>query len=161
MEKKDFPLSSSENDSPPPSYKQAVVDITSSFAKLDLKSTSTKPTVDQCIAHLKLLEAFHQLREDIATNDGLFNISDQSAVESSRPDEVLAKLREKRWAVYVARAADRFERWWMTAVPSTQERLRQSDVASTTGKFDRIVGVGEPMTITNLPPLGRSSCYLI
>lgn len=160
MEKKGLPLSSSDKGSPPPSYTHSPVDITSNFAKLNLDSKSTKPTVDQCIAHLKLLEAFHQLREDIATTDGLFGISDKLATSLSKPEEALAKVREKRWAVYVARAADRFERWWVTCVPSSQQPLRQSDVASM-GGFDRIISVGTPMRITNLPPLGRFSCYLI
>jgi hypothetical protein len=159
MEKNDLPLSSSDKGSAPPSYNQEAVDITLGFAKLDLNSRPSKPSVDQCIAHLKLLEAFHQLREDIATSDGLFNISDVEATGSSKREEVLAKLREKRWAVYVARAADRFERWWTTAIPSSQERLRQRDVASTQ-QFDRIVSVGKPMNITHLPPLGKFSCYL-
>ncbi len=159
MEKIDLTLSSSDKGSAPPSYNQAAVDITSGFAKLDLNSRPSKPSVDQCIAHLKLLEAFHKLREDIATSDGLFGISDNEATGSSKREEVLAKLREKRWAVYVARAADRFERWWTTAIPNSQEPLRQRDMAPK-GQFDRIVSVGKPMNITHLPPLGRLSCYL-
>ena len=75
MEKHDFGLPAPEKGERPPSYSQDAVDITSHFAKLDLNSTSSKPTVDQCIAHLKLLEAFHQLREDVATSDGLRRIS--------------------------------------------------------------------------------------
>lgn len=155
MGKQDLGLDKGER---PPSYNQDAVDITSHFAKLDLNFPSSKPTVDQCIAHLKLLEAFHQLREDVATSDGLFNISDESARESSKQEDVLAKLREKRWAVYVARAADRFERWWTTTVPSTQQRLRQSDVG-TTGNFDEIVNAGRPLKTITLPPLGRSSYH--
>ena len=160
MEKKDPPLSSFDKASPPPSYNQDPVDITANFAKLNLDSTSTKPTVDQCIAHLKLLEAFHQLREDIATTDGLFGIPDALATGESTPGAVLAKVREKRWAVYVARAADRFEKWWATCVPSSHVPLRQSDVASK-GNFDRIVGVGKPLRTINLPPLGMSSRILL
>lgn len=160
MEKKDLPPLSSDNSSRPPSYTRAPVDITANFAKLNLESKSTKPTVDQCIAHLKLLEAFHQLREDIATTDGLFGISDELATKLTRQDEALAKVREKRWAVYVARAADRFERWWVTCVPTSQQALRQSHVISK-GNFDRIASVGRPMNITNLPPLGRFSRHAI
>ena len=160
MEKISPPLSASDKSSPLPSYTQNSVDITSNFAKLNLDSRSTTPTVDQCIAHLKLLEAFHQLREDVATTDGLFGISDKLATASSKPEEALAKVREKRWAVYVARAADRFERWWATCVPTSQEPLRQSDVASK-GTFDRITVVGKPMRVINLPPLGKSSFYLV
>jgi len=158
MDKKDLPPSSFAKVSPPPSYTQTSVDDISNRANLRLESASSHPTVDQCIAHLKLLEAFHQLREDIATSDGLFGISDELSTESSKPEEALAKVREKRWAVYVARAADRFETWWNTCVPSSQRRLRQSDVTST-GDFPRTPDIGRPMKLSNTPPLGRSFAF--
>ncbi|KAI9872060.1 MAG: hypothetical protein M1830_002108, partial [Pleopsidium flavum] len=95
---------------------------------------------------------FHQLREDIATSEGLFGISDRLAILSSKPEEALAKVREKRWAVYVARAADRFATWWNTYVPISQRPLRQTDVAST-GDFARTPTIGRPMNLSNTPPL--------
>ena len=67
--------------SPPPAYiantsgetNANPQNLTAAFSNLKLDD-SIIPNPDQCIAHLKLLEAFHQLREDTALHDGLFNI---------------------------------------------------------------------------------------
>lgn len=153
MEKKEPLITSSVKNSPPPSYAQEAVDITAGFASLNLGSTTTKPTVDQCVAHLKLLEAFHQLREDVSTNDGLFGISDQLASLSSKGDKGLATVREKRWAVYVARAADRFESWWDICVPARKPRLRQRDIAAP--NFQKCLDDQQPLDCITIPPLGE------
>ncbi len=139
MDEKNHRQSSSLLGSPPPSYDQISVGLNAGLRNLVLDSGSSLPTVDLCIAHLKLLTAFHQLREDVATYDGLFGIEDKS-VNSADPETrntLIAKCREKRWAIYVVRAVDRFERWWDTSVPSNQQPLRQGDVAlpPTTGKL--------------------------
>lgn len=156
MDKKDLLPSQSIKASPPPSYVQPPVNITSNLANLNLEPRSTNPTVDQSIAHLKLLEAFHELREDVATTDGLFGISDDfaSKLSDSSRTKMVVRLREKRWAVYVARAADRFETWWETCIPSTQQRLKQTDVTGV-GNFHWTPEIGRPMEFTNTPPLGR------
>jgi len=62
------------NNSPLPSYAvknpiEGTLDITAAFSNLNLARPHDKlqkPTANQCLAHLKLLEAFHQLRQDIA-----------------------------------------------------------------------------------------------
>ncbi|KAL8698090.1 MAG: hypothetical protein Q9201_006762 [Fulgogasparrea decipioides] len=93
-------------------------DLTAAFSELHLLGNPAKPTPDQCLDHLKLLEAFHQLREDVATTDGLYGIHD-SFVDAIIPTEeeteraqLLLKLREKRWAIYVTKAVWRYETWW-------------------------------------------------
>ena len=109
--------------SPPPPYAHSesnsnVPDITAAFSNLKL-APSAKPTPDVCIAHLKLLEAFHQLREDIPLVDGRFGIKDafsDGGESVEERTELLTKIREKRWQVYVTKAAERFERWWTTCV---------------------------------------------
>lgn len=109
------------------------VDISAAFANLSLPSTSETPEVDTCIAHLKLLFAFQSMKEDVGYTDGLWNIWDKRADldvelspadlgaldargEKRLPDDErklkLSKIREKRWAVFVARAVDRYESWW-------------------------------------------------
>lgn len=139
---------------PPP-----VPDITSQFSSLDLTSTSPVPTVPECIAHLKLLEIFHQLREEISTTDGLFGITDHSVVASpgirskKEEEEGRAKNREKRWAVYVTRAVDRFQIWWEECVPKSQPRLTQKDVASE-HIFEQKSAEGRHLNL-NPPPLGK------
>ena len=150
-------------DSPPPSYmastaKEPPPDISTAFANLNLCEPSAlaqTPTPDECLAHLKLLEAFYSLRQDISQHDGLFGINDSFATASTEQERTqeLARIREKRWQVYVSKANKRFEAWWTTCVlPGAQ---RQSQYAVT------LVGqtpwVGEKLNFEreNLPPLGN------
>ncbi len=88
------------DDAPPPSYavndENAVPDITAAFSNLDLKA-SGKPAVDQCIAHLKLLEAFHQLREDAATQDGHVGARSGRHIYQLRSSSL---LREKKRLIF-------------------------------------------------------------
>ena len=153
----------SDGGSPPPSYsanpsQEPPIDICSAFANLSLNEPSSptpKPTPDQCLAHLKLLEAFNSLREDISQQDGLFGIRDDFATADTDQERtgILAKIREKRWQVYVSKASKRFEAWWETCIiPSAQRQTQRAVTAVTktlwTGKtlsFERV----------NLPPLGR------
>lgn len=149
------------NESPPPSYAandgSNVPDITAAFSKLSLQASS-KPTVDQCIAHLKLLEAFHHLREDVALNDGLFGLQD--AFVPSTGDErqragLLTKIREKRWAVYVAKAAKRFETWWEKVIEPDAPKLEQKNIPFVFGQ-DPQAGLALNIDRDHLPPLGEA-----
>lgn len=82
--------------------------------------TSATSTKDECIAHLKLLAAFADLRDTIGKHDGLFGISNNEIKKFSDQNtmnEAAAALSEKRWAVYVARAVERFTVWWKSCVP--------------------------------------------
>lgn len=145
--------------SPPPSYlasasPETIPDITAAFANLELAPQSLptqKPTPDQCLAHLKLLEAFHLLREEISQHDSLFGIYDKFA--TTNDTELLAKIREKRWQIYVSKAAKRFEAWWKICVLPNAKRQSQHAVTlitrtpweGTIVKFEK----------HNVPPLGR------
>lgn len=76
-------------------------DIVASFANLNLGRKERKPTPDECIAHLKLLEAISQLRDDVGMTDGLYGLFDRIAddvPEGDKRTELLSKIREKRWA---------------------------------------------------------------
>jgi len=153
-------LPTTSKDSPPPSYaandESSVLDITAAFSNLDLQA-SRKPTADQCIAHLKLLEAFHQLREDIALTDGLFGLQDDfvpSTGDGRQRAELLTKIREKRWAVYVAKAAKRFQAWWELMIEPNELMLRQQSIPMI---FQQAPEAGDSMSIDqdHLPPLGE------
>ena len=127
------------------------VDLTAAFANLRLSNGPRDPDADTCLAHLKLLAAFQNMKEEIGYADGLWGIWDtrandpNSAVSqgdvtpqdirndggmpnaNQQPSDnkmaVLSKLREKRWAVFVARAVDRYETWWKSMyVPYLTER---------------------------------------
>lgn len=117
---------------------------------------SGKPTVDQCIAHLKLLECFHELRETVATTDGLYGIKDDyasSAANESSRASLLTKIREKRWSIYVTQAVKRFELWWTNCIephgyhPQPLKNARNPALWKV-----RLT----PFTKTNLPPIGTS-----
>ena len=160
-------LPSPPNDSPPPptyvqgNPNQDVPDITAAFSNLNL-SHSPKPTPDRCIAHLKLLEAFHQLREDVSFEDGRFGIHDSfsDVVESHRErDEILAKIREKRWQIYVTKASKRFERWWASCVEPNDEKNRLLGQSRIPFIFKQSPDIGEALEWTKdqMPPLGK--CY--
>lgn len=153
------------NDSPPPpAYALAesnvdVPDITAAFSSLNL-APSVKPTPDVCIAHLKLLEAFHQLREDVTFEDGRFGINDAFADAGKSDQEragLLTKIREKRWQVYVTKASKRFERWWTTCVEPIEERKRLLGRSKVTFVFSQGPDVGERLVWSKeyLPPLGE------
>lgn len=122
------------------------VDLSAAFSNLSLDANSETPDVDTCIAHLKLLFAFQSMKEDVGYSDGLWNIWDSRAdsdIELSSADHEalgarnekrlpederklkLSKIREKRWALFVARAVDRYESWW-ASLPQTA--LREDDM---------------------------------
>lgn len=165
--KKRFSLSSIIPSAPPPEYSER--DVTAGLANLNLPSIDS-PTVDQCTAHLKLLEAFHALRQAVSKTDGLFGIHDSLVWNSEKKsEEEVLKVYEKRWAIYVARAAGRFESWWSACVPSSYKGqpkglLVQDDFLGNEGvKFSNYPSGGVPIEFTaeNLPPLGmlhHSNC---
>ncbi|KAJ5090141.1 hypothetical protein N7532_008825 [Penicillium argentinense] len=80
---------------------------------------------DECIIHLKLLSTIANLRKFIKGTDRLFGIHDSEAKNFSDPrkqSQAVTRLEEKRWAVYVARAVDRFTVWWQTCLPNLDTR---------------------------------------
>lgn len=103
-------------------------DFTAGFSNLNISDSkpSEFPEVNECIAHLKLLECFYRLRQKIGSTDGLFGISNHLVLDvedGERAPSLLAKLAEKRWAIYVARAVDRFEAWLSAIQPSQRPSL--------------------------------------
>lgn len=159
MEKYSYPTPPEEA-VPPPVYVADAPSLTAAFANLDLNTTAQKPTKDQCIAHLKLLEAFHQLREDIATTDGLFDIWDSFVPDGESTEgrtKVLLRIREKRWAVYVAKAASRFETWWQTSIQPGATMLQQQDIENGSSQNVDPLGGNHTLQFTkdNLPPIGE------
>ena len=137
----------------------------------ELHVRSRLPNTSQGICHLKLLFAFSKLKEHITNLDGLFDIfnlpDDQPAddFEDLKHSRALLRIRirEKRWAVYVARAAYRFERWWSAMRAQNQaEQLKFEDMRGHNSKYVESVkkdvkdSVGSWMN-GMMPPLGESS----
>ncbi|KAF5653917.1 large-conductance mechanosensitive channel protein, partial [Fusarium heterosporum] len=122
------------DDIPPSGLKDQDLDITAPFRDLLIAPNPIEPEPNSCLAHLRLLFAFEALKEDIGYTDGLWGIWDTRSdgniqvrengdviehpfsADCAPSDEdrakSLSKLREKRWALYVARAANRYEAWW-------------------------------------------------
>jgi hypothetical protein len=202
------PETSSTNGSPPPSYmlhdsalKEPInvdgapinFDFEAAFSNLTLSAIASKtPDRDECIAHLKLLECFKHLREDISSRNGLFGIHDGYSKDSlqevydkiaseatsenekrekylkttNQIEKTLESLRDKRWAIYVARAASRYEKWWKS-VPNpgrdrepdsvqSLRRLRVGDIEADHG-LETLMGAVIPCqwTADCLPPIGK------
>lgn len=110
----------------PPTYVEVDDDtnLSSAFDKLSLSNSPSDPTPETCLAHLKLLFAIQGMKENVGYTDGLWGLwdscagpLDQSAqsVERKMQDQqlqILSQLREKRWALFVARAVERYRAWW-------------------------------------------------
>ncbi|GKZ25877.1 hypothetical protein AbraIFM66951_001470 [Aspergillus brasiliensis] len=129
-----------------------------SFLLTDV-STSPSPvptfiTPKQCVSHLKLLSAFAELRDVISNNDGLFGILDEGGHQEGVPrDNCQDLVKEKRWAVYVARAVKRYTAWWFRCFPSEKPLLTMADI-----RKDAFANVVKPKKIVQwhediLPPL--------
>ncbi|KAL5394798.1 hypothetical protein PMIN02_004691 [Paraphaeosphaeria minitans] len=72
------------------------------------------PTATQCATHLKLLHSLARLRKEVGCCEGLYGISFEGGTVGGAAEAgtLAERVREKRWSVFVARAVDRFERWW-------------------------------------------------
>ena len=149
---------------PPPAYGAHVADLatdedaavlTASFAALDLAPGPQDPSVATCLAHLKLLFAFKGLRDDVGCHDGLWDIWDSRAHNSQNSADVLPLLREKRWAIFVARAVDRYESWWNTFPGG--DTLTEADIHNGSSRYVKFTEPCEPLNLTpdELPPLGK------
>ncbi|WQF78680.1 Putative Glycine-rich domain-containing protein [Colletotrichum destructivum] len=169
---------------PPPAYGAVApqrsgpgpLDLSAALGAVSLGPTpphGTDPTEDTCLAHLRLLTAFNRLKNETGYRDGLWEIWDSrakianagggndkaaaaaaTAAGTLNPD-VLVKLREKRWAVYVGRAVDRYAVWWRSFVPDML--LERDMVDPPEERRDRYEGFprSEPMVwnADMLPPL--------
>ncbi|KAI1761252.1 hypothetical protein GGR53DRAFT_525277 [Hypoxylon sp. FL1150] len=144
-----------------------VEELSSAFSSLHLTSQSSEVTPDTCLAHLKLLHAFHNLKEDIGYTDGLWGLYDSRVLPKTEKksntvqndlkldDETgkrLAGLREKRWAIYVARAVDRYEAWWEKL---STNKLSELDMEDSSEKYSGFLKYSTPLAWAEkiLPPI--------
>lgn len=111
---------------------------------------------DTVVAHLKLLAVLADLRDFISNDDGLFGLFDSEA--DKFPDslnEAKAKIREKRWAVYTARAVDRYTQWWFTCLPMSRPYITIKDLENS--NYEEIVNCEMSVlwSAERLPPIGE------
>lgn len=148
------------------------------FGTLNLAQTPSQPESNTCLAHLRLLFAFQTLKEDIGYTDGLWGLWDTRAEghKSVTRDEkaqlpvpidskqevptdkhlLLSQIREKRWALFVARAVDRYEAWWSSLVEGsglTEQDIDDADSAA----YARFPSLHDTQywAQRSLPPLGK------
>lgn len=127
-------------------------------------ATITTSTKDECIAHLKLLAAFADLRDTIGKSDSLFGIDNKEIErfnDQNTMNEAAAVLSEKRWAVYVTRAVERFTIWWQKCVPVCGVDGLDSYLTVKDVELGKILaeapgcGMRIEWTQDTMPPLGR------
>lgn len=158
-----IPLGRPAITSPPPPYSAATrkgtaFDLTAAVGQLQL-DVGPKPLADLCLAHLKLLEAFYVLRDEISQKDGLFGIRDETLFtkDERRKTEQVLKIREKQWAVYVTKAALRFEIWWKQCIRPQARKIPMYEMH----RFSKpSAGPALHFDDTDLPPLGKSTIAL-
>jgi hypothetical protein len=164
---------------PPPTYEQASqqekhTQYPPQIATSTGRGDPDLPSPQDCVAHLKLLECFYRLRQEIASTNGLFGITcdiaesvDQKAPRTEphkdKNDEAIILLAEKRWQVYVTRAVERFSRWRYSLEPNADYyTLAQAIATKAQILGDRV----EPETAKpflfdeeNLPPIGKLAAH--
>lgn len=171
------PASQTPGEAPPPTYSAttnnagpSIDDINASFSNLQIGDAPKNfPDADLCLAHLKLLEAFFILKLEVGYTDGAFDIWDSRAPEIDESvandemarntrKEALSKIREKRWALYVARSVHRFEIWWMNVLCHFEESVMLTEGAMRSKEFQDFPSAGKILRWTPdmLPPLGQS-----
>lgn len=157
----------SDGDAAPPNYNDATAtslspedidQLNSAFSSLNVPLIAEGVTVDTCLAHLKLLFAFQTLKEAVGHTDGLWQIYDNQ-VSPDKEGKNLSLLREKRWALFVARAADRYEAWWDSF---HEDPLTEDHMFADTPDYTRFAS-DAPFDLTTfakrsdmLPPLGKA-----
>jgi hypothetical protein len=137
-------------------------ELNATFANLRLSDIPPEfPTTSHCLAHLKLLSAFYALKEDVGYTDGLFGLWDAKCEVVENKEEVLAKIRDKRWALYIARAVERFEDWWVKILCTREQskRLERKEMIYSNKMFLQFTETGRVQNwrVDELPPLGKSS----
>ncbi|KAL6236618.1 hypothetical protein BDW75DRAFT_229405 [Aspergillus navahoensis] len=113
----------------------------------------TTVTHYECIAHLKFLAALSDLRDTVTNIPYLYDIPDPDPREfGTHINEAWALVKEKRWAVYTAKAVARYTSWWNVCVPASCLRPTVQQLSSV---FDNITVCKSPLTWTQdeLPPL--------
>lgn len=117
---------------------------------------TTTVTPDQCAAHLKFLAALADLRDSIANDDGLFGLHDSDVDKFlDFANEARALIREKRWAVYVARAVERYTAWWNLCAPDYG--IRPTIKSLQEGKYRGVTMCSSMICFSkmHMPPLGE------
>ncbi|KAL4819193.1 hypothetical protein BDW67DRAFT_194154 [Aspergillus spinulosporus] len=114
----------------------------------------TTVTHYECIAHLKFLAALSDLRDTVTSIPDLFSIPDPGPQEfGTHINEAWALVKEKRWAVYAAKAVARYTSWWNTCVPASRPRPTVQQLSSPTFGINTVCESPLTWARDQLPPL--------
>jgi hypothetical protein len=84
--------------------------------------------------------------------------------EMENKDETLAKMREERWALYIARAVERFDAWWLHVLVQMEQskRLEGKQMISTNLDFRHFTERGRirQWARSMLAPIGNILIFL-
>lgn len=105
---------------------------------------------NEVVAHLKLLETFSQQRSYVEGSNGMFGLPDNSELFFEKK-KIEATVSELRWSVYVQRAADRFETWWLRVLDRLYLHDTIEGLPSSFHDFSEYPKVVD--TLNRLPPL--------
>lgn len=167
---------------PPPTYEEAEKQQYNVEQPSDAVDPEL-PSPEDTIAHLKILECFSQLKQKIASTDGLFGISSdiipekdqtitppkhaahndqttpKTAPHNDKTSEILTLFAEKRWQVYVSRAVDRFAKWRYALEPDAEYYTFKHALGGFGRELTERVNPekAKPLAFddTNLPPIGK------
>ncbi|KAJ5970608.1 uncharacterized protein N7479_000526 [Penicillium vulpinum] len=116
----------------PPTYQQP--NVSHSISRDGVSTSEETVGINECITHLKFLAATAKLRNFIRGTDKLFGVCDseiRNFPDPRKQSQAAVRIQEKRWAVYVARAVERFTVWWQTCLPSlNSSRISMLDSSS-------------------------------
>ena len=173
--KEDMPAPNNTREEAPPSYaatdivpdyaptdpisEATAADLNSAFSNINISATPPLfPEPDHCLVHLKFLSALHGLKQEYGHTDGLFGIRDSSCEKAENKRAALAALREKRWSLFVARAAERFQEWWLKVLCVREDgekvTVKALGVKKSFMRFPEL-GKAQVWTTAMLPPLGK------
>lgn len=146
----DLPPAYEEIDAPPP---VTILPLKLYYSAGSPRSSTV--TRDECAAHLKFLAALADLRESVSGQDGLFGLHDEEANDyTNHRNENLSRIREKRWAVFTARAVDRYSTWWQQCVTSSEKRPTLETLRNC--NYSKIINCASRLKWgqEHMPPLG-------
>jgi len=143
-----------------PLSQAAEAELNSAFSHLNVATTPPPfPEPEHALVHLKLLFALHSLKDEVGSTDELFGIKDSSLEKVQDKKDALAALKEKRWSLYVARAVERFQEWWLKVLCTKEDgvRLTTKELLSGSETLAKFPEAGQPQVwgTANLPPLGK------
>jgi hypothetical protein len=147
-----------------PINEPSIEELNAAFSNLNIPENPPPfPSPEHCLVHLKLLNVFHAVKEDIGYTDGLFGLWDSRCeiVEGKDREKLHSRIREKRWAIYLARAVERFEDWWLKVLCPREDgkRLQGKEMVLENKSFVQFpeTGVAQNWTKAMLPPVGKIS----